>query len=53
MTKLHCLAVAKSKGGVDICGINEEVQKDAGEAMICGLRTVFTAVWQSGTLPVD
>ena len=36
-----------------ICGISAELLKAGGEAMIHGLHSVVTAVWQSGTIPLD
>ena len=36
-----------------ICNISAELLKAGGEAMICGLHAVLTAVWHSGTIPPD
>ena len=43
------------KGGkaAGICIISAELLKTGGEAMICGLHAVLTAVWHSGTIPPD
>ena len=45
-------AVAKLRGG-KAAGIyiSAELLKAGGEAMICGLHAVLTAVWHSGTIP--
>ena len=48
-------SVAKLRGGkaVGICTISAELLKAEGEAMIRGLHAVLTAVWHSGTIPLD
>ncbi|KAG0715480.1 Craniofacial development protein 2 [Chionoecetes opilio] len=48
-------AVAKLRGGkaAGVCNISAELLKAGGEAMIRGLHSVLTAVWQSGTIPPD
>ena len=48
-------AVAKLRGGkaAGICNINVELLKAGDETMIRGLHAVLTAVWHSGTIPLD
>ena len=47
--------MAKLRGGkaAGICNINVELLKAGDETMIHGLHAVLTAVWHSGTIPLD
>ncbi len=48
-------AVNKLEGGkaVGVCNINAEMLKAGVETIIHVLHALLTAVWQSGTLPLD
>ena len=48
-------AVAKLRGGkaLGICNMSTEFLKAGGKTMIHGLHAVLTAVWHSGTIPLD
>jgi len=48
-------AVSRLKSGkaAGVCGIAVELLKVGGEAMICGLHAVLSAVWETGTIPPD